>query len=244
MIYLLLAHLFSFLLDLFSITCRSDRHKDLEIVLLRHQLRILQRQHPQPPRVSRLEKLVLAVLAAKLSNTSRGVRDRLSQVSLLFKPDTLLKWHRELVRRKWTYKHRRKGGRRPTTTELQLLIKRLAEENPSWGYSKIHGELLKLGYSIGRSTVRDILNRQRVPPAPERAKKGSSWRTFLGHYGQQMLASDFFTVETAWLRTLYVLFFIELGTRRVHFAGCTAHPTVHSRVGYPASSSAKLDLAG
>ncbi len=106
-----------------------------------------------------------------------------------------------------------------------MLIKRLAEENPSWGYSKIHGELLKLGYSIGRSTVRDILKRHGVPPAPQRTKQGSSWRTFLSHYADQMLACDFFTVETAWLKTLYVLFFIEVGTRRVYFAGCSAHPT-------------------
>ncbi|MBF6614574.1 MAG: transposase [Chloroflexi bacterium] len=136
-----------------------------------------------------------------------------------------MKWHRDLVRRKWTYKQRRKKGRPPTTPELRVLIKRLAEENPNWGYSKIHGELLKLDYHIGRSTVRDILKRQRVPPAPGRAKHGSSWRTFLNHYADQMLSCDFFTVETAWLKMLYVLFFIELGTRRVHFAGCTAHPT-------------------
>jgi putative transposase len=85
--------------------------------------------------------------------------------------------------------------------------------------------LLKLGYRIGRSTVRDLLKRQHVPPACERVKKGSSWRTFLGHYANQFLACNFFTVETAWLKTFYVFFFIELGTRRVHFAGCTAHPT-------------------
>lgn len=122
-------------------------------------------------------------------------------------------------------KHRHKGGRPSTIPELQVLIKRLAQENPSWGYSKIHGELLKLGYAVGRSTIRDILKRQRVPPAPERAKRASSWRTFLGHYKQQMIACDFFTVETAWLRTIHVLFFIELGSRRVYLAGCTSHPT-------------------
>jgi len=89
----------------------------------------------------------------------------------------------------------------------------------------LHGELGKLGYTIGHSTVRDLLKRQHVPPAPARAKQSSNWRTFLAHYQQQMLACDFFTVETAWLQTLYVLFFVELGSRRVHFAGCTAHPT-------------------
>jgi hypothetical protein len=89
--------------------------------------------------------------------------------------------------------------------------------------------LLKLGYAIGRSTVRDVLKRQRVPPAPERGKQDSSWRTFAqrapGHYREEILACDFFTVETAWLKTIYVFFFIELGSRRVHLAGCTAHPT-------------------
>jgi hypothetical protein len=143
----------------------------------------------------------------------------------LFKPDTVLKWHRDLVRRKWTFSKRPTGGKPATDPQLQTLLLQLAHENPTWGYSKIQGELLKLGYPIGRSTVRDILKRQQVPPAPERAKRGSSWRTFLTHYQQQMLACDFFTVETAWLQTLYVFFFIELGTRRVHFAGCTAYPT-------------------
>ncbi len=143
----------------------------------------------------------------------------------LFKPDTVLRWHRDVVRRTWTFKRRRASGRPVTASELQALLLRLAAENPRWGYSKLHGELLKLGYAIGRSTVRDILKRQHVLPAPERAKKGSSGREFLSHYGQQIVACDFFTVETAWLKTLYVLFFIELSSRRVHIAGCTAHPT-------------------
>ncbi len=106
-----------------------------------------------------------------------------------------------------------------------MLILQLARENPTWGYGKLEGELGKLGYVIGRSTVRDVLKRQRVPPAPERAKRASSWGIFLNHYKDQMLACDFFTVETAWLKTIYVLFFIELGSRRVHLAGCTANPT-------------------
>ncbi len=105
------------------------------------------------------------------------------------------------------------------------MILRLAKENPRWGYSKLHGELLKLGFTIGRSTIRAVLRRGRVPPAPQRAQRGTSWRTFLGHYKQHILACDFFTVETAWLKTIYVFFFLEVGTRRVHLAGCTAHPT-------------------
>jgi transposase InsO family protein len=225
MIYFLLAQLFSLVLDLFITPHRPDHHKDFEIVLLRQQLHILQRKHPHASRLSRSEKLILAVLAAKLTGVSRGARSRLNNVVLLFKPDTLLKWHRELVQRKWTFKHRYKGGRPPTAPEIRVLIKRLAQENHTWGYSKIHGELLKLGYSVGRSTVIDILKRLHVRPAPERTKQGSNWSTFLGHYTQQMLACDFFTVETIWLKTLYVLFFIELGSRRVYLAGCTSHPT-------------------
>ncbi len=93
------------------------------------------------------------------------------------------------------------------------------------GYGKLQGEVRKLGYDVGRSTVHDVLKRQRVPPAPERAKQGSRWHTFLHHYKDQILACDFFTVETAWLQTLYVLFFIELSSRRVHLAGCTTNPS-------------------
>src|SRR5919205_96642 len=96
---------------------------------------------------------------------------------------------------------------------------------PDLGYGKLEGELGKLGYDIGRSTIRRVLKRKHIPPAPERGKQGSTWRTFLRHYQDQMVACDFFTVETAWLKTLYVLFFIELGSRCVHLAGCTSNPT-------------------
>ncbi len=225
MIYFLLARTFAFLLDLVAIMWRSDHEKDLEILLLRQQLRILQRKHPRPPRLSRSDKLGLAVLTARLAAVNSQARTRLSQIVLLFKPETALQWHRELVRRKWTCARTRTSGRPPITVELTELILRLAKENPGWGYSKIHGEVLKLGYDAGRSTVRDVLKRNRVPPAPQRTHRGSSWRTFLGHYKQQILACDFFTVETVWLQTLYVLFWIEVGSRRVHLAGCSSAPT-------------------
>ena len=108
------------------------------------------------------------------------------------------------------------------SSELIALIVRLAKENPRWGYDKIQGELLKLGYSLCASSVRNTLKRHQITPASERSS--SSWRDFLGHYKDQILACDFFTVGTVWLKTIYVLFFIELGTRRVHLAGYTAHP--------------------
>jgi transposase InsO family protein len=167
----------------------------------------------------------VVVLAGRLTGLTTSARSRLSQVVLLFKPDTLLKWHRDLVRRKWTFKKNAPLGRPPISPEVEALLLRLAKENPTWGYGKREGELLKLGYDIGRSTIRDVLKRKHVPPAPERAKHGSSWRTFLKHYQDEIVACDCFTVETAWLKTLYVLFFIELGSRRVHLAGCTASPT-------------------
>ncbi len=225
MFFFLFARGFSLLLDLIWLAQRGDRDKELEILLLRQQLRILQRKQPRAPRISRWEKLTLVVLAGKLTRLTAGTRTRLGEVVLLFKPDTLLQWHRDLVRRKWTFTRYASVGRPPTSPDLEALILRLAKENPNWGYGKLEGELGKLGYDIGRSTIRDVLKRNRIPPAPDRGKRGSTWRTFLAHYKDQVVACDFFTVETAWLKTLYVLFFIELGSRRVHLAGCTATPT-------------------
>jgi putative transposase len=115
-----------------------------------------------------------------------------------------------------------KPGRPKISSELETLIVQLAKENPRWGYDKIQGELLKLGYKLCASSVRNILKRHRLTPAYERS--AGSWPSFLGHYQDQILACDFFTVETIWLKTIYVLFFIELGTRRIHLAGCITAP--------------------
>src|SRR4028118_2312323 len=224
MMFFLVAHVFSMLLDLIGLGRQTDRGKDLEILLLRHQLLILHRKQPHVPRISRWEKLTLVLLARNLTGLATSARSRLSQVVLLFKPETLLKWHRELVRRKWTFTKQAPRGRPPISRELEDLILRLAKENPTWGYGKLEGELGKLGYDIGRSTIRDVLKRRRVPPAPKRSKHGSSWQTFLTHYNDEIVACDFFAVEMAWLKTVYVLFFIELGSRRVHVAGCTSRP--------------------
>ncbi len=225
MLFFFLAQAFSLLLDLIWLGRRGEHDKELEILLLRQQLRILQRKQRRPPRISRWQKLTLLVLAGKLTTMTSSARARLAQVVLLVKPETLLKWHRELVRRKWTVKKNAPLGRPPISPDVETLLLRLAKENPTWGYGKLEGELLKLGDDIGRSTIRAVLKRQHIPPAPERSKNGSSWQTFLAHYKDQMLACDFFTVETAWLKTVYVLFFIELGSRRVHLVGCTAKPT-------------------
>src|SRR5919199_6677446 len=144
--WFVLVYLVGFLVDVLTGPRRSADEKDLQILLLQHQLRLLQRERPQPPRLTRWEKLTLAVLTAKLARITTGPRTALDQVLLLFKPETVLKWHRELVRRKWTVRRPHAGGRPATPAEVEELILRLARENSTWGYSRIHGELLKLGY--------------------------------------------------------------------------------------------------
>jgi putative transposase len=141
---------------------------------------------------------------------------------LIFKPDTVLGWHLELVRRKWRFKLSGKKGRPRLSSELEALIVKMARENARWGYEKIQGELLKLGYKLSVSSVRNILKRHRITPSSQRST--GSWRSLMTHYRDQILACDFFTVETIWLKTIYVLFFIELGNRRIHLAGCTRNP--------------------
>jgi len=151
---------------------------------------------------------------------------RLNEVMLLFKTETVLKWHRELVRRKWTFQNtKRRAGHAALDAELEALIVHVALDNPRLGYKKLVGELRNLGYRVGRSTVRDVLKRHHIQPAPERRRSGSNWCTFLNSHKAQLLATDFFTVETVWLQTVYVLFCIELNTRRVYLAGCTTRPT-------------------
>ena len=192
---------------------RAEFAKDVELVLLRHQLSVLARQH-QRPRLRPADRAFVAALAQLLPHRRRH--------GLVVTPATLLRWHRELVRRKWTYPQR-KGGRPATGRALRELVLRLARENPGWGYQRIAGELIKLGFRISPSTVRRLLASAGLEPAPRRS--AVSWPPFLRRQAASMLACDFFTVETVALRRLYVLFFIELGSRRVHLAGCTANPT-------------------
>jgi len=219
-----LAHLVALLLDLSTARRQPACAKDLEIVVLRHQLRIALRRQP-PPRLSRWERLTLALLVTKLRQLPIVARQHWTRSLVLVTPETVLRWHRDLVRRKWTYRQRPRAGRRPTDATLAALIVRLATENPRWGYARIQGELGKLGHTVGRTTIRAILRRHSVPPAPQRAQRGRTWQAFLAGHRDTLLACDFFTVETAFLKTLYVLFFLEVGSRRVHLAGCTAHPT-------------------
>jgi putative transposase len=185
---------------------------ELENAVLRHQLTVLRRTAKRPP-LRRRDRLLLAAAGGLLP------RDRWSV--LLVSPQTLLRWHRELVRKKWSYR-RRWPGRPPLDPAVRALVVRLGRENPRWGCVRIQGELRKLGIRVGATTIRSVLRRSGFGPAPRRG--GPSWGEFLRAQAQGMWACDFFTVETAWLRTLYVLFFIEHGSRRVRLAGVTANP--------------------
>ena len=198
-----------------ALLARSDRAKDAEILILRHQVAVLQRQ-VKVPRLSWADRAVLAALARLLPDS------QLRQLRLIASPRTLLRWHAGLVRRHWAYP-RRTPGRPKTDRTVRSLVLEMARDNPSWGYRRIHGELAGLGRKIAPSTVWQILKDAGIDPAPRRT--GQSWRAFLDAQATTILAADFFHVDTVFLRRLYVLFFIEHGTRRVHLAGITAHPT-------------------
>ncbi len=194
----------------------SPDNKTIELLLLRQQKR--------GPTITCSEKLVLLTLVEQLHQFADLQKGQLEQLILIFKPDTLLRWHRELVWRKWTFNNQpKKGGRPPTAPHIIELVLQLARDN-RWGDDRITGELKKLGYRIRHETVRKLLRHHGILPVPQR-KTSSTWRTFVNHYRATLLACDFFTVETIRLQTLYVLFFMEIGSRRVHIAGVTAHPT-------------------
>lgn len=192
--------------------CRSHEFKELEIVVLRHELGILRRQTSRPA-MTTIDRLFLAAASRLLPRT----RWR----SFMITPSTLLRWHRRLVAKRWTYS--RRVGRPAIRREVRELVLRLARENPRWGYQRIVGELSGLGVAVSATTVRTWLREGGLGPVGTR--RGVTWREFVRMHRHSMLAVDFFTVETAWLQRLYVLFFIELGSRRVHVAGCTPHPS-------------------
>ena len=191
----------------------SPDQKDVEIAVLRHQLAVLRRQVARP-RYSPADRAVLATLARLLSRDRWGV--------FLVTPATLMRWHRYLVARSWTYA--RRGGSAPNALdeELVALVLRLARENPRWGYLRIVGECRKLGVTLSATTVRKVLRRHRLGPAPR--SSGPSWSEFLRAQAAGTLSCDFFHVDTVMLRRLYALFFIDLERRMVYLAGVTAHP--------------------
>jgi putative transposase len=200
------------LLELIVLVRRCDRTKELEILLLRHELAILRRQVNRP-RFEPHDRVLLAALSRMLP--------RRSWSAFLVQPETLLRWHRRLVARRWTYPHRR-PGRPPISCEVRELALRLARENPSWGYQRIVGELRKLDITVSATSVRNILAAAGLPPAPRRHSQ--SWRSFLQAHADSMLACDFFTVDTVWLRRLYVLVFLSVGSRRIEYLACTSNP--------------------
>jgi putative transposase len=200
------------LLELVVLCGRGERAKEVEILLLRHEVQVLRRQVARP-RFGSADRAMLAALGSVLPSARRR--------SLLVEPATLLRWHRELVRRRWTYS-RRRPGRPPLAAQARQLILRLAAENPSWGYKRIHGELVGLGIPLSPGSVWNILRHHGIEPASRRASL--SWAEFLRQQAAGILECDFFTVETLRLRRSHVPVFIGLERRRVHLTGVTANP--------------------
>ena len=200
------------LLELVALRPRSEEFKELEIVVLRHEVAVLRRQISRPD-LRPADRIFLAAAARLLP--------RWRWSAFFVTPQTLLAWHRRLVARRWTYPSRG-PGRPPIDPEIRALVLRLARENPRWGYRRISGELVGLGISVSATSVRKILASAGLGPTGTR--NGLSWSQFIRAQAESVIACDFFTVDTVSLRRLYVLFFIEVSSRRVHLAGITENP--------------------
>ena len=197
---------------------RAETWKTAEILLLRHQLAVLQRRQPRCPSLNWADRALLATLLGVIPKARRrGLR-------LLVTPDTILRWHRDIVRRRWAARSKRgKTGRPATRRNIRSLVLRLARENPGWGYRRIHGELAGLGVQAAASTVWEILKNAGIGPAPRRT--GPTWSQFLRSQADAILACDFFTADLLNGTQAYVLAVIEHATRRIRILGVTLHPT-------------------
>ncbi len=203
--------LYRLLVTVVTLLARSGRDKDLEIVVLRHQLKVLRRQLNRPA-LNEPDRTLLGAIAAALPRAHRA--------GWLVPPDTRLRWHRRRIARPWTRPHR-KPGRPPIAAGVRRLAVRMARENPTWGYRRIHGELVGLGHTIGASTVWQILKDAGIDPAPTR--NATTWSQLLR--SQAAVACDFATIDTALLQRFYLLFFIDVTTREVILGGITTNPT-------------------
>ena len=209
---------------------REEKWKTAEILILRHQLTVLQRRQPRRPKLNWADRALLATLLGLIPKARRqGLR-------LLVTPDTIVRWHRAIVRRRWAARSMRSRTGRPATRQsIRALVRRLARENPGWGYRRIHGEQAGLGINVAASTVWEILKASGIDPA--RRRTGPTWPQFLRSQAEAILACDFFTAGLLDGTQTYVLAVIEHATRRIRILGVTLRPPWSGPLSGPATSS-------
>ena len=224
---------FVFLLITQMIRClrlsrREGAWKTAEILILRHQLAVLQRHKAARPNLNWPDRALLAALFGVIPKARR------QWLRLLVTPDTIVRWHRDLVRSRWAARSMRgRSGRPATRRNITALVLRLARENPEWGYRRIHGELAGLGVKVAASTVWQILKTNGTGPAPRRT--GPTWQQFLHSQAEAILACDFFTAGLPGGTQAYVLTVIEHAARRIRILGVTLHPTGDGPASRPAT---------